>query len=169
MNTPSEPNYRRNVGIALFNHRGQVLMARRLWSSGPEIIVPGHEWQMPQGGIDADEDPQAAAFRELQEETNVTSAAYLGETSSWITYDFPPYDGPPHHLSPYRGQRQKWFALRFTGPESEIDVTLTHGSAAPEFAEWRWHDLAAMPTLVVPFKRAVYEHVAEAFAPFARS
>jgi len=167
MNPPMEPNYRLNVGIALFNASGQVLIARRLWSSGPEIIMPGHEWQMPQGGIDAGEDPLAAAFRELEEETSVTSAVHLGGTDGWIAYDFPPYDGPPHHLSPFRGQRQKWFAMRFTGHESEIDVTLTHGSAVPEFAEWRWQALADVPALVVPFKRAVYERVAEAFAPFA--
>ncbi|WP_414471422.1 RNA pyrophosphohydrolase [Microvirga sp. M2] len=167
MNVQAKPDYRPNVGIALFNDRGQVLMARRLGNSGPEIIAPGHEWQMPQGGIDADEDPLAAALRELQEETSVTNAAYLGETASWLSYDFPPYDGPVHHLSGYRGQRQKWFALRFTGDESEIDVTLTHGNAVPEFAEWRWQELAAAPGLVVPFKRAVYEHVAGAFAGFA--
>ncbi|HEU6441732.1 MAG TPA: RNA pyrophosphohydrolase [Microvirga sp.] len=169
MNARPERNYRPNVGIALFNARGQVLMARRLGNSGPETIAPGHEWQMPQGGIDAGEDPLTAAWRELQEETNVTRAVYLGETEGWLAYDFPPYDGPPHHLSPFRGQRQKWFALRFTGDESEIDVTLTHGNAVPEFAEWRWQELADVPDLVVPFKRAVYERVAEIFAPFALS
>jgi putative (di)nucleoside polyphosphate hydrolase len=160
-------NYRPNVGIALFNSRGQVLVARRLGDDGPETIAPGHEWQMPQGGIDAGEDPLRAAWRELEEETNVTSAVYLGETDGWLTYDFPPYDGPPHRLSPFRGQRQKWFALRFTGEEREIDVTLTHGDAVPEFSEWQWRELAAVPALVVPFKRAVYEHVAKAFKVFA--
>ncbi|PVE25298.1 RNA pyrophosphohydrolase [Microvirga sp. KLBC 81] len=161
--------YRPNVGIALFNRRGQVLIARRLGDDGPETIAPGHEWQMPQGGIDAGEDPLTTAWRELQEETNVTSAMYLGEIEAWLTYDFAPYDGPPHRLSPFRGQRQKWFAMRFTGDESEIDVTLTHGSAVPEFSEWRWQELPEVPALVVPFKRAVYEHVAEAFKPFAIS
>jgi putative (di)nucleoside polyphosphate hydrolase len=163
------PNYRLNVGIALFNGLGQVLLARRLGNSGPEVIAPGHEWQMPQGGIDAGEDPLTAARRELQEETGVTSAVYLGETEDWLTYDFPPYDGPPHRLSPFQGQRQKWFAMRFTGEESEIDVTLTHGDAVPEFAEWRWQELARVPALVVPFKQAVYERVAEAFSSFATS
>ncbi|KLK89767.1 RNA pyrophosphohydrolase [Microvirga vignae] len=159
--------YRPNVGIALFNSLGQVLIARRLGDDGPEIIAPGHEWQMPQGGIDEGEDPLTAARRELQEETNVTSAVHLGETQVWLTYDFPPYDGPPHRLSPFRGQRQKWFAMRFMGEESEVDVTLTHGSAVPEFSEWRWQELSDAPSLVVPFKRAVYEHVAEAFKSFA--
>jgi putative (di)nucleoside polyphosphate hydrolase len=159
--------YRLNVGIALFNSLGQVLIARRLGDDGPETIAPGHEWQMPQGGIDEGEDPLTAAWRELQEETSVTSAVYLGETQAWLTYDFPPYDGPPHRLSPFRGQQQKWFAMRFMGEESEINVTLTHGNAVPEFSEWRWQELSDVPSLVVPFKRAVYEHVAEAFKFFA--
>jgi putative (di)nucleoside polyphosphate hydrolase len=169
MTAHSDLKYRPNVGIALFNDRGQVLIARRLGDDGPETIAQGHEWQMPQGGIDAGEDPLAAAWRELREETNVTSAVYLSETQAWLTHDFPPYDGPLHRLSPFRGQRQKWFAMRFTGHESEVDVTLAHGSAVPEFSEWRWQDLAEVPALVVPFKRAVYEHVAEAFRSFAGS
>src|SRR5918992_3440877 len=93
--------YRPNVGIALFNAQGRVLIARRFQDDGPEIILPGHEWQMPQGGIDPDEDPRKAAFRELWEETGVVSAEYLAETD-WLTYEFPPYDGPPHRLGIYR-------------------------------------------------------------------
>jgi putative (di)nucleoside polyphosphate hydrolase len=160
--------YRLNVGIALFSAEGRVLIARRLRDDGPEIILPGFEWQMPQGGIDPDEDPRGAAFRELLEETGIRSATYLGETPVWTTYDFPPYAGPPHRLSGFRGQRQKWFALRFTGDESEIDVTRVHANGAePEFAEWRWEALARAPSLVVQFRRAVYQQVATAFAPFA--
>lgn len=167
VNVASDASYRPNVGIALFNAQGQVLIAKRLADDGPEIVMPGHDWQMPQGGIDAGEDPVTAAWRELQEETNVTSAVYLGETQGWLTYDFPPYDGPPHRLTRFRGQRQKWVALRFTGRDSEIDVTLTHGDAAPEFSAWRWAALEQVPALVVPFKRAVYEHVVDAFRAFA--
>jgi len=162
-----ELDYRPNVGIALFNSHGEVLIAKRLASDGPEMIAPGYEWQMPQGGIDEGEDPLTAARRELREETGVTSAAYLAETEGWLAYDFPPYDGPPHRLTVFRGQRQKWFAMRFTGEESEIDVTLAHGDAAPEFSEWRWQPLAEIPALVVPFRRAVYAFVAEAFRPYA--
>ena len=114
MIAPTKP-YRPNVGIALFNAAGQVLIGRRFRDDGPEIILPGLEWQMPQGGIDADEDPREAVMRELWEETGAVNADYLGETD-WMTYEFPPYDGPPsHRLAKFRGQRQKWFALRFTG------------------------------------------------------
>ncbi|HEY0441509.1 MAG TPA: RNA pyrophosphohydrolase, partial [Xanthobacteraceae bacterium] len=94
--------YRQNVGIALFNAAGCVLIARRLRTDGPEIIMPGHEWQMPQGGIDPGENPRPAALRELYEETGVTSVEYLGETPDWLTYDFPPYDGSSHRLVVFR-------------------------------------------------------------------
>jgi putative (di)nucleoside polyphosphate hydrolase len=163
----AEPAYRPNVGIALFNREGLVLIARRLCDDGPEIIVPGHEWQMPQGGVDKGEDLLATARRELWEETGVTSANHLGQTSEWVTYDFPPYGGPPHRLSPFRGQRQRWVAFRFTGQENEIEVTGVRGGADPEFSAWRWENLDRLPELVVPFKRAVYEQVAREFRPFA--
>ncbi len=168
MESGRDAQYRPNVGIALFNHRGQVLIAKSLGDSGPEIVIPGHEWQMPQGGIDAGEDPLTAAWRELREETCVTNAVYLGETQLWLDYDFPPYNGPPHRLARFRGQRQKWFAFRFTGHDREIDVTLAHEGAPQEFSEWRWAELVETPLLVAPFKRTVYEHVAEVFRPFTR-
>jgi putative (di)nucleoside polyphosphate hydrolase len=84
-----EKPYRPNVGIALFNAEGRVLIAHRFKDDGPEIVMPGLDWQMPQGGIDPDEDPRPAAERELYEETGVTSIAYLGEMPGWLTYDFP--------------------------------------------------------------------------------
>jgi putative (di)nucleoside polyphosphate hydrolase len=158
--------YRPNVGIALFNAAGRVLIARRFKDDGPEIILPGHEWQMPQGGIDANEDPRPAAQRELYEETGVTSVAYLGETN-WLTYDFPPYSGPPHRLAVFRGQRQKWFAFRFTGDEREITVADRRNDQEPEFDRWRWERLANVAALVVPFRREVYEKVASEFARFS--
>ena len=164
---PSEKPYRPNVGIALFNADGRVLIGRRFKDDGPEIILPGLEWQMPQGGIDAQEDPRTAVMRELWEETGAVSAEYLGETD-WMTYEFPPYDGPPsHRLAKFRGQRQKWFALRFTGPESEIDPLTPRGGQPTEFDAWRWERLDRVAELVVPFRREVYHTVAQAFARFA--
>ena len=158
--------YRPNVGIALFNAEGLVLTGRS-HSAGPEVILPGFDWQMPQGGIDPDEDIIAAARRELEEETGVTRAAFLAATEAWWSYDFPPYNGPPHRLAAFRGQRQRWVAFRFTGDDSDIDIGKPNGDEPAEFSEWRWRPLNQMPGLVVPFKRSVYERVVAAFAAFA--
>jgi putative (di)nucleoside polyphosphate hydrolase len=158
--------YRRNVGIALFNASGRVLIGRRFRDDGPEIILPGLEWQMPQGGIDADENPPQAVMRELWEETGVTSASPLGETG-WLSYDFPPYHGPlSHRLAKFRGQQQKWFALRFTGDDDELDPLTPRNGQAPEFDQWRWERLDRVADLVVPFRREVYRTVAKLFAKF---
>lgn len=165
---PEEKLYRPNVGIALFNASGHVLIGRRFKDDGPEIILPGLEWQMPQGGIDAGEDPRQAVMRELWEETGAVNAVYLGETD-WITYEFPPYDVPPtHRLAKFRGQRQKWFALRFTGSDDEIDPLTPRNGQPAEFDHWRWERLDLIADLVVPFRREVYRSVAKQFAEFAR-
>ncbi|HVV41471.1 MAG TPA: RNA pyrophosphohydrolase [Nitrobacter sp.] len=163
--TASKP-YRPNVGIALFNGSGQVLIGRRFRDDGPEIILPGLEWQMPQGGIDPDEDPRQAVMRELWEETGIRAAAYLDETD-WLTYEFPPYHGPQtHRLAKFRGQRQKWFALRFAGHDGEIDPLTPRNGQPPEFDAWRWERLDRVAGLVVPFRREVYRTVADRFAKF---
>ncbi len=158
--------YRPNVGIALFNADGRVLIARRYKDDGPEIILPGLEWQMPQGGIDANENPRDAVMRELWEETGISSADYLGETRA-MAYDFPAYDGPPHRFSQFRGQRQIWFALRFTGDESEVDPLTERNGQPAEFDAWRWERLDRVADLVVPFRRDIYRAVATEFARFA--
>lgn len=157
--------YRPNVGIALFNARGLVLVGRAE-TSGPELIVPGHEWQCPQGGIDEGEEIEAAARRELWEETNVRSASLLAVTEEWWQYDFPPYDGPLHKLSPFRGQKQRWAAFRFEGPESEIDVVNLPTGEPQEFFGWRWERLERLPALVTPHKLPSYERMVAAFQKF---
>ena len=138
---PNKP-YRPNVGIALFNRAGRVLIARRFKDDGPEVIYPGLEWQMPQGGIDRTKTRARPRCASCYEETGVTCVDYLGETPDWMTYEFPPYDGPPHRLSVFRGQRQKWFAFRFTGAEREIAVLEVRNGQPVEFDAWRWEPLA---------------------------
>jgi putative (di)nucleoside polyphosphate hydrolase len=122
---------------------------------------------MPQGGIDGAEDPETAARRELWEETGVASVAVVGRLDEWLTYDFPPYRGPPHRLAAFRGQRQLWFAMRFLGAEPEIDLNRGAVDGEPEFDAWRWERLEAVPSLVVPLKQAIYRRVASVFHAFA--
>jgi len=159
--------YRRNVGVALFDRRGRVLICRRIGDDGPEVIAPGHEWQLPQGGVDPGEDIEAAARRELFEETGVGSAVALGRMDGEVTYDWPPYHGPPHRLGRWRGQSQTWLAFRFEGAESEIDLTGAAAGESVEFDAWRWERLERIADLVVPCKRHVYERIVVALAAFA--
>ena len=159
--------YRPNVGIALFGPDGRVQIAHRTGDDGPETVAPGREWQMPQGGIEPDEDPERAARRELREETGIVSAETIGVMPVWLSYDFPPYKGPTHRLARFRGQRQLWFAMRFTGNEREIDLTRSEPGLPPEFDAWRWERLGALVDLVVPFKRQVYAEVAQLFSRLA--
>ena len=164
MTTSAKP-YRANVGIALFNVHGLVLIGHRFRDDGPEIILPSLEWQMPQGGIDPNEDPRAAMMRELWEETGVRNVSYLAETD-WLVYEFPQYLGPEHRLAKFRGQRQKWFAVRFTGDDSEVDPLSERNGQPAEFDAWRWERLDRVADLVVPFRREVYRAVAKEFAQF---
>ena len=162
----SSKPYRPNVGIALFNAAGRVLIGHRFRDDGPEIVLPGLDWQMPQGGIDEGEDPRQAVMRELWEETGAVSAVYLAETD-WMTYEFPPHDDPSHRLAKFRGQRQKWFALRFTGRDAEIDPLTPRNGQPAEFDQWRWERLDRVADLVIPFRRDIYRAVATQFAEFA--
>lgn len=158
--------YRPCVGVAVFNRDGLVFIGRRI--DGPEHIDRTHSWQMPQGGIDEGEEPWQAVSRELFEETNIRSVERIGEIADWLTYDIPREIVGQAWKGKYRGQRQKWFALRFTGEDGEIDVARPGGAHQPEFSAWRWEHLQNVPALVVPFKRAVYDRVAEGFRRFAK-
>jgi putative (di)nucleoside polyphosphate hydrolase len=160
--------YRFNVGVALFNRDGRVFVGKAI-EAGPERVFPGFEWQMPQGGIDAEEDIIAAARRELQEETGITKADFLAATSEWWAYDFPDYVPTGHKLEVFAGQQQRWVAFRFTGTDSEIDLTATGADFTPEFSEWRWVTLQEAVAGVVAFKRPNYTRMAAAFAHFGRA
>lgn len=149
------PLHRPNVGVVLFHPDGRVWYGRRAQTPGP------HNWQFPQGGVDPGEDLEAAARRELAEETGVTSAELIACTEGWIVYDFPADYGGSKQARGFRGQKQAWFAFRFTGDEAEIDLE-QHEEV--EFDAWRWGDLADAPDLIVPFKRAAYEQVVAAFS-----
>lgn len=160
------PPYRACVGLAVFNRDGLVFVGRR--RVGLKAASLRHAWQMPQGGIDSGEEPLQAARRELYEETNIVSVSMLGETDDWLCYDIPTPLAGLAWKGRYRGQRQKWFAFRFEGDDSEIDVLRPGGGRhKPEFGAWRWERLERVPKLVVPFKREVYEQVAAAFQRFA--
>ena len=159
--------YRPCAGLAVFNRAGLVFIGRRV--DGPEHVDEEHAWQLPQGGIDENEDPYKAALRELHEETNIRSVEKLGEIKDWIFYDIPPEIAGHAWKGKYRGQKMKWYALRFTGDESEIDIAHPAGGHKPEFVEWRWEKLAKTPDLVVPFKRKVYERLVAEFSKFAKA
>jgi putative (di)nucleoside polyphosphate hydrolase len=123
---------------------------------------------MPQGGIDEGEEPYKAALRELYEETSIKSVEKLGEVADWIPYDIPRNIVGAAWKGKYRGQKQKWYALRFTGDESEIDILNPGGGHEPEFIAWRWEKIERLPELVVPFKRPAYEQIVREFARFTR-
>ena len=157
--------FRPCVGIMLVNASNHVFIGRRLREAGPEHVSDDHAWQMPQGGIDEGEAPLQAALRELQEETNVTSVSLIAEAPDWLTYELPQDVAKQAWKGRYRGQTQKWFAFRFEGDESEIDILNPAGAPHPEFEAWRWEHPARLPALVIPFKRQVYEQVVALLVP----
>jgi putative (di)nucleoside polyphosphate hydrolase len=157
--------YRPCVGALVLNHAGRVFIGKR--TEGPEHVDDTHAWQMPQGGVDENEDLYAAALRELHEETGITSVTRAGEIDDWLTYDIPREIVGQAWKGRFRGQKQKWFAFRFTGDESEIDISGAGGHKA-EFSAWRWEAIDNLPDLIIPFKRPVYERVVEEFRRLAR-
>jgi putative (di)nucleoside polyphosphate hydrolase len=158
--------YRDCVGTAVFNPAGKVFVGRRIPDEDPEDSAErGAPWQMPQGGIDKGEAPVDTAYRELFEETNIRSVRLLAEAPDWIYYDLPDEALGIALKGKYRGQRQRWFAFGFEGPDSEIDVAHPgDGGVHAEFNAWRWEELARTPDLIVPFKRDAYVKVVSAFA-----
>ena len=150
--------YRPNVGVVLFHPDGRVWLGRRVATPGP------HNWQFPQGGIDPGEDLETAARRELAEETGATQATYLGRTEGWVAYDFPAGHKSAKALRGWKGQKQVWFAFRFDGRDSDFNLE-AHPPA--EFDAWRWAIMAEAAELIVPFKRAAYERIVDAFGSFA--
>ncbi|KAM7271997.1 hypothetical protein ACFE04_031211 [Oxalis oulophora] len=153
------PGYRPNVGVCLINSNHQVFVASRL-------NVPG-AWQMPQGGIEEDEEPRSAAIRELQEETGVVSAEFVSEVPRWLTYDFPPaVKAKVSRLwgGEWHGQAQKWFLMRLTKDDGEIN--LANCEADSEFAEWKWTTPEEVVEQAVDYKRATYAEVISTFMPY---
>jgi putative (di)nucleoside polyphosphate hydrolase len=153
--------YRTCVGMMLLNKDNLVFIGRR--AGGIEHVDETHVWQMPQGGVDPGEDTWAAAKRELIEETNVRSVEKIAEVPEWLTYDIPRTVAGRAWKGRYRGQKQKWFAIRFTGRDDEINVVSPAGHKQ-EFIAWRWEPMKNLPNLIVPFKRPVYERVVEVFS-----
>ncbi len=146
--------YRRGVGIMLLSADDRVFVARRIDTSA-------EAWQMPQGGIDDGEEPAAAALRELEEEIGTAKARIIGESRTWLNYDLPPALIPRVWGGRYRGQSQKWFALRFEGVDADIDIATEH----PEFNAWKWVPADVLVDVIVPFKRDIYRQVVDEFRP----
>lgn len=146
--------YRSNVGIMLINDDGHVFVGQRLDNNQ-------NAWQMPQGGIDCDEDPQSAAYRELLEETGIEqeNVKFLAKSSKWLLYDLPEDLIPKLWDGKYRGQKQKWFLFKFLGTNRDINISTEH----PEFSNWKWMPKENLLEKIVPFKKSVYESVLREF------
>ena len=160
--TRNKKDYRRNVGVIVFNAQGQVWLGHRFGETG------AHCWQFPQGGMDKGEKAKTAAKRELFEETGLIAENmdYLGKHKGWLYYDLPEdVIAQRKKLNRFKGQRQKWFAYRYYGDGSDVDLK-AHGEQ--EFSKWKWAELDTVADTVVPFKRDVYEQLIITFSPFAK-
>ncbi|WAJ26961.1 RNA pyrophosphohydrolase [Antarcticirhabdus aurantiaca] len=166
---PETLPYRPCVGVVVVNRDGLVWCGRRLVVPSGEMEGALKLWQMPQGGIDEGEDAEIAARRELYEETGIRSVSLLGEAPDWITYELPPELVGIALKGRFRGQKQRWFAYRFEGEESEIAIDPPPEGHAAEFDAYAWKPMSEVVELVVPFKRGVYEAVARVFAPLVKA
>ncbi len=164
---PETLPYRPCVGIMVLNREGLVWAGRRIAATDSEMAGTTKLWQMPQGGIDAGEDPLEAAKRELYEETGIRTASLIEEAPDWIHYDLPAELVGIAFKGRFRGQKQRWFAFRFEGDESEIAINPPPGGHEAEFDQWAWKPMLELPDLIVPFKRKVYEEVVAAFRHLA--
>lgn len=160
---PETLPYRPCVGIMVLNAEGKVWVGRRIALPQGELDGEERLWQMPQGGIDAGEEPLPAALRELYEETGIRSVSLLAEADRWIDYDLPPHLVGIALKGRFRGQTQKWFAFRFDGDEAEIQIAPPPGGHEAEFSEWGWKTMDEVLDLIVPFKRSVYDAVVDQF------
>ncbi|MEZ5690987.1 MAG: RNA pyrophosphohydrolase [Rickettsiales bacterium] len=145
--------YRKGVGIILLNNENKVFVGKR-------IDMRSEAWQMPQGGIDDGEEPEKAVIREMAEETGTDKAYIIAVSKDWYYYDLPDELVPKIWNGKFRGQQQKWFCLRFSGSDSDIDINTEH----PEFDEWQWAEARELPNLIVPFKRQLYKDILTEFA-----
>lgn len=158
--------YRPCVGIMVLNDKGLVWSGRRIAEPGSEYDDLLHRWQMPQGGIDKNEDPKAASLRELYEETGIQSVSFLAESQDWLTYDLPDDLIGIGLRGKFRGQKQKWFAYRFEGDEAEIQINPPVTGEKAEFDAWDWKPMDDLPKLIVPFKKDLYTQIVKEFAPW---
>jgi len=149
--------YRLGVGMMILNDQNQVFVAQRIDNSAPA-------WQMPQGGIDENEDPRSAALRELKEEIGSDNVDFIHETNHWLKYEFPGGLAEKLWDGRFAGQKQKWYLMRFKGEDAEINLE----TPEPEFSSWQWVDAQKLPNLAVAFKKYIYEKVLEEFQEYFR-
>lgn len=148
----TQRGFRQGVGVVLLNAKNRVFVAQRIDTTEPA-------WQMPQGGLDQGEDPYAAALRELKEETGTDKAILIAETKDWLRYDLPEDLQAKMWKGKYRGQEQKWYLMRFTGTDADINIETEH----PEFSDWKWAEFTTLPDMIVGFKKELYRQIVEAF------
>lgn len=144
--------YRLAVGMMIINHKGQIFLGKR-------VDTKLQAWQMPQGGIDVGETPSKAAMREMEEEIGSKSGQIIAESKHWYSYDIPKFMIPKLWDGNYKGQKQKWFLIKFTGGDDDINLATDH----PEFEAWRWADVSELPDIIIPFKKKLYKAVIEEF------
>lgn len=154
MNNSKNLPYRKGVGMMVFNDDKKIFVGKRIDNQ--------KAWQMPQGGVDENEDCFSAARRELYEETGIQSIRVIEKSKEKYTYDLPEYLLGKIWKGKYKGQRQRWFLIKFLGPDSEINLN----QKCPEFNEWKWVDIDELPKIIVPFKKKLYLSLIKEFYDF---